>query len=184
MALEQEVKLPFASLEAARAAVQTAGGRLTVSRRLIDDEQLDTDDDRLRRAGTALRLRRDGAVALVAWKGPAQAGPVKTREEIETTVGDADVARALLAALGYRPRFRAQKYREELAIGDAVVTIDETPMGVFVEIEAAPDEIARVAALLGRAPGDYCLRSYASLWREWCAARGRPIGDMLFDSAP
>jgi adenylate cyclase class 2 len=181
--IEQEVKLSFESVEAARQAVQTAGGRLVVSRRLIEDQLFDTADGQLREKGTALRLRRDGIGAVLTWKGPSEAGPVKTREERETRVGDAAVLESILTALDYRPAFRAQKYREEYRLGDAAVTIDETPAGVFVEIEAAPEEIERVAALLERSPADYRLESYPALWRQWCDEHGRAAGDMIFDPA-
>jgi adenylate cyclase class 2 len=79
--------------------------------------------------------------------------------------------------------FRAQKYREEYDLGAALVTVDETPLGIYVEIEAAPDEIARITRLLGRSEADYCLESYPTLWRRWCVARGRPPGNMLFEEA-
>lgn len=183
MALEQEVKLAFANVEAARQAVSTAGGRLVVSRRLLDDRLFDTHDFTLKRAGQALRVRRDGDHAVLTWKGPTQPGNVKTREEIETVCSDADTIASILGAIGYAPCFRAQKYREEYAVADATVTIDEAPFGVFVEIESDPEGIADVAGRLGRGPSDYELASYATLWRHWCAQRQIPFGDMVFDRA-
>ncbi len=179
MAIEQEVKLQFADVETARQAIAAAGGRLTVARRLVDDRLFDTADDQLRRGGSALRLRDDGASSRLTWKGPVQAGPVKSREELETGIDDVDSVHAILRAIGYRQHFRAQKYREEYALGAALVTVDDTPAGVYVEIEALPDEIARVTTLLGRQPADYCLDSYPALWRRWCAARNRPASDMM-----
>ncbi|ODS56268.1 MAG: hypothetical protein ABS36_07655 [Acidobacteria bacterium SCN 69-37] len=183
MALEQEVKLSYATVEAARQAVHTAGGRLAVSRRLLDDRFFDTADMRLRREAQALRVRQDGGLAILTWKGPPQAGEVKTREEIETGCTDVHELVALLGALGYVPCFRAQKYREEYAIGTAVVTVDETPFAVFVEIEAPPAAIGEVAVGLGRTPADYEIASYVTLWRRWCAAHDRPFGDMVFAPA-
>jgi adenylate cyclase class 2 len=164
--------------------VRDAGGRLVVARRLIDDQLFDTNDGALRARGTALRLRRAGPDARLTWKGPTQPGEVKIREELETGVSDAAAMDATLHALGYEPSFRSQKYREEYVVGTASVTVDETPAGVFVEIEAAPEEIARVSSLLGRTRADYRLESYVGLWRDWCTAHGRPFGDMLFEPAP
>ena len=86
----------------------------------------------------------------------------------------------MLLALGFRVCFSSEKHREEYALGDAHVAVDDTPAGVFVEIEAVPDEIARVAMLLGRTPDDYRLESYPSLWRQWCEAHGHAPCDMLF----
>jgi adenylate cyclase class 2 len=179
--LEQEVKLEFATVEAARRSVELTGARLVVPRRLLEDRLFDTADQQLRRAGSALRIRHDGPRSRLTFKGAARPGPVKSREEIETTIGDADVAEALLRALGFRAWFRAQKYREEYALGAAVVTVDEAPIGVFVEIEAELPEIDRVAALLGKSRGDYRLESYPKLYTQWCHAKGITPSDMVFD---
>lgn len=181
MALEQEVKLAFASPEAARQAVQRAGGRLVRSRRLIDDRLFDDLEGTLAESGSALRLRLDGERAFVTWKGPAERGPVKSREELETQVHDGQTLFAMLNALGYQQRFRSQKYREDYDLLGAAVTVDETPFGCFVEVESTPALIATVSETLGRSPADYRLESYPTLWRRWCAANGRPPVDMLFE---
>jgi len=184
LALEHEVKLAFVSIEAARQAVTTAGGRLVVSPRLIADRLFDTPEGQLRDRGETLRLRRDGGGGLLTWKGALRGGPVKTREELETSVGRPDVLEAMLAALGFRVCFQSEKRREEYALGTAHVTIDDTPAGVFVEIEAPEDEIPRVAALLGRSATDYRLESYPALWRRWCEEHGQAPCDMLFAHLP
>lgn len=183
--LEQEVKLQFSDVASARAAVATAGGRLVVPRRLIDDQLFDTADARLANAGTTLRLRRDDDRAVVTVKGPVRPGPVKSREELETSIGDARIADVMFARLGFRPVFRAQKYREEYTVGSTHVMIDEAPVGVFIEVEGTPDEIRRVSGLLGRTSEDYRLESYMALWRRRCADRGLTTpSDMVFDAPP
>ena len=182
MPVEREIKLRFASPEAARLALTGLGARPLRDRRLQDDVILDSDDGRLQRAGCALRVRRDGDRAAITWKGPVQAGPMKTREEIETSLGDADDTRRILAALGFVPRFRYQKYREELSLEGLVAAIDETPVGTFVELEGEEAAIASVAARLGRGPTDYVLASYRSLFLEHRQARGGQGGDMIFDT--
>jgi adenylate cyclase class 2 len=181
--MEHEVKLAFPDPEAARQAVLAAGGRLVVSRRLLDDRLFDAVDGRLRRTGTALRVRRDGARGVLTWKGPVQPGPVKSREEIETPVDDAQALQRVIEALGYRRIFHGQKYREEYHIDGATMTVDETPMGVFVEIEGAPESIPSLTARLGRTPADYILESYPTLWRRWCESNGLGARDMAFEDA-
>lgn len=184
MALEQEIKLAYPNVEAARQAVHTAGGRLVVSSRLLDDRFFDTPDFRLRREGQALRIRQDRDLATLTWKGRPQPGTVKTREELEADCSNAEDLVALLGALGYVPCFRSQKYREEYAVGDAMVTVDETPFAVFIEVEAAPDVITDVVGRLGRSPEDYELSSYVTLWRRWCSAHDVRFGDMVFTPGP
>lgn len=178
--IEQEVKIPFDSVEAARRSIQSAGGRLVVSRRLLDDRLYDTPDAHLRRAGCALRIRRDGSDTILTFKGVPQPGPVKSREEIETTMGDPAAAEAILTAIGFRPCFHAEKYREDYDVDGVIVIIDDTPMGVFVEIEGTPDAIVRVATAIGRTAADFELASYPALYRRWCERTGRTPGDMVF----
>ena len=178
--IEHEVKLAFDTVEAARQAVTTAGGRLVVSRRLIDDQLFDTADRTLKQAGVTLRVRRADDLAYITFKGPVQAGPVKSREEIETTVGDPGVIEAIVLSLGFRPFFRAQKYREEYALDIAHLTVDEAPIGVYVEIEAPPNEIERVAIMLGRTRDDFHLDSYQRLYLLWCERQGVVPSDMVF----
>jgi adenylate cyclase, class 2 len=181
VALEQEVKLPFSDVEAAEQAVKSAGGRLLHARRLIDDRLFDDEQNWLRERGCALRLRQDGERAFITWKGPAASGAaVKSREELETEVKNAETVFAIVSNLRYSQRFRSQKYRTEYEIQNALVTVDETPIGVFVEIEGTPSLIATVAQALGRSSADYVLDSYPSLWRQWCERHHRPFGDMLF----
>ena len=106
---------------------------------------------------------------------------VKSREEIETTVADAEQAEAIVAGLGFHRWFSGEKYREEYDLASTSVAIDDTPIGVFVEIEGEPDSIAAAARLLGREPGDYRLESYVQLFAAWCKSTGADPGSMTFD---
>lgn len=184
--MEQEVKLAFATIEAARQAIQLAGGRLVVSRRLIDDQLYDRPTNPLQSARCTLRIRRDGPRGILAFKGPPLQGTVKIREEIETEVSSVVALEAIVAALGFSPFFRAQKWREEYglhAAGEvATIALDDTPMGVFVEIEADADIIGRVTMAMGRSPAEWTLESYQRLFTAWATARGLPTSAMRFDA--
>jgi len=180
--LEREVKLRFESAEAARAAVVATGATPVHGRRLQEDCLLDTAAEDLRRRRSALRVRMDGGRSILTFKGPVQPALVKVREELETIVGDGHLLLRVLEELGFHVWFRYQKYREEFAIDDCIVAVDETPVGVFVEIEGGDRGIAQMAQALGRGPADYLLESYRGLFVQHCEQRGVPATDMIFDA--
>ena len=175
--IEREIKLSFASVDEARTALVAAGAEAFAPRRLQDDLLYDTADQKLFRQRSVLRLRREDERALITFKGPVQPGITKAREEIETEAGSHDAAALLLERLGFAPWFRYQKYREEFRSGDAIAAIDETPAGVFVEIEGPEEAIVALAQRLGRTQADFILDSYRGIWVK---ARGADPGDMLF----
>ncbi len=179
--LEREVKLLFESADAARTAVLATGATPLHGRRLQEDCLLDTANDDLRRRRSALRVRQDGGRSLLTFKGPVQPAEVKVREELETVVGDGTLLMRILGELGFHPWFRYQKYREEFALDDCIIAIDETPVGVFVEIEGGERGIAIAAEALGRGPADYVLESYRGLFVQHCERHGIAPTDMLFD---
>lgn len=144
------------------------------------DTIVDTEDGALVGRGCALRVRDDGdATAVLTFKGPVAPGPLKVREEIETPAASPDRLLRILARLGYTPVFRYEKYREEFAVPGAVVAVDETPIGTFVEIEGEADAIHDCARRLGKSPDDYVTASYRSLFLG-AAGPERPAGDMVF----
>jgi adenylate cyclase class 2 len=149
---------------------------------LQEDCLLDTCEEDLHRRRSALRVRIEGGKSLLTFKGPVQPSNFKVREEIETIVGDGTLTLSILEALGFRVWFRYQKYREEFAIDDCIIAIDETPVGVFVEIEGGERGIANTARALGREPSDYLLDSYRGLFLLHCQQQGVSGADMLFDA--
>jgi adenylate cyclase class 2 len=130
-----------------------------------------------------LRLRQVGKHGVLTYKGPADAeGPHKSRQEVESKVETPDAVRFVLERLGYQPVFRYDKYRTEFERpGESgTATLDETPMGVYMELEGSPRWVDRCARRLGFSPTDYIKSSYGRLWAEHLAARGEEFGDMLF----
>ena len=180
--LEREIKLQFPSVEDARAAVAAIGCTPLLGRRLQEDALLDTEDELLRRRRCVLRVRVENGKSRVTFKGPVQPSVMKVREEQETIVGDGEVLLRVFEELGLHVWFRYEKYREEFSREDVTVAIDETPVGVFVEIEGAEHGIAAAAEALGRSPSDYIVDSYRSLFLQRREAFGLAGPDMLFDS--
>lgn len=173
---EAEVKLRLESPEAGRQALSRLGARLVTPRHLEDNQLYDDEAGRYAARGCVVRLRREPGAALLTFKGPKSVSEgIKSREELETRVGDADVAARILAGLGLLPRFRYQKYREGYRHGGLSIELDETPVGVFLELEGEPAEIHAAAATLGYRRDEYVTDSYVGLF-----FRAGGAGDMLF----
>src|SRR5688572_22074987 len=180
--VEREIKLQFGSVDEARAAVIAAGCTPLLGRRLQEDALLDTEDELLRRRRCVLRVRVENGKSRVTYKGPVQPSEMKVREELETLVGDGEVLLRVFAELGLHVWFRYEKYREEFSHEDVIVAIDETPVGVFVEIEGGEHGIAATTEALGRSSSEYIVDSYRSLFLRRREEFGLTGPDMLFDS--
>ena len=179
--IEREIKLRFDSADEARAAVLACGATPLLGRRLQEDALLDSDDEELRRRRCVLRVRMENGKSRLTFKGPVQPGAMKVREELETVVGDGEMLLRVLKELGLHVWFRYEKYREEFAHEDVIVAIDETPVGVFVEIEGSEQGIASTAEALGRTPSDYISDSYRGLFLRVRDEFGISGPDMVFD---
>ncbi len=176
MPVEYEVKLP-GEPELLRKQLGQLGAEPCSPRLLEDDLVLDTADRALVAAAQVLRLRRRGQEYLLTLKGPVSDDvSVKAREEWQTPVEDGVAMLAVLERLGYEVAIRYQKYRTLYMIGDVIASLDETPLGFFVELEGAPAKIERLAGEMGYEPGSFEVRSYLEIHRD----RGNR-GDMLFD---
>lgn len=174
--IETEIKLKVASPEAAHEALARIGARQTRARHIEDNLLFDFEGGVLRGRGQLLRLRETPSGAVLTFKGPYRVEDgIKSREEIEAGSAEGSALRAILNRLGFVPVFRYQKYREAFAWQGLEIVLDETPIGIFLEIEGDPAGIHAAATALGFGPSDYLTDSYAALYR---ASGG--TGDMLF----
>ena len=180
MPLEREIKLRFDSADEARAKILALGAAPLLGRRLQEDCLFDTDDEKLRRQRSTLRVRSEGGKSLLTYKGPAIPSLIKIRQEYETVVADGQALMAILQALGLSVCFRYEKYREEFTNDDVVIAVDETPVGVFVEIEGGENAIHETARALGFTPADYITDSYRFLFLQHRNANGIEGPDMVF----
>jgi adenylate cyclase class 2 len=181
----------------------------------------DTNDGQLAQQGQMLRLRverpagrarsagrppksakdRAARTGVLTFKGPENGAetnnpePYKVREEHELCISNPEEMSKIFEALGLRPCFRYEKFRTTFSLPGMArlkLTLDETPIGVFAELEGERGEIDRAAGMLGFARSDYINKSYGALFVEERALAGRASGeepksfsgitDMLFRS--
>ena len=182
MPVETEIKLRLTDAASARAMLDRHGYRQSDPRTLEIDQVYDRPDGELKRSGRLLRVRCAAGRWTLTYKGPCQPDRYKSREEIESDLSDGAAFVQILSALGYSPAFRYEKFRTKFTAGDqpGLVTLDETPIGSFLELEGAGDWIDRTAAALGFSPAEYVTASYAALYQQYRKEHAGVPEDMRF----
>jgi adenylate cyclase, class 2 len=174
--IETEVKLRLADPAPVRSALARLGAERKRERHFEDNVLFDDATGALRASSSLLRLRTTEAGGTLTFKGPRSVREgLKSRLELESAVAAPAMVCAILEALGFRARFRYQKFREVWTLLGQEVVVDETPIGTFLEIEGEAAGIHEVARALGFSPADYVSDSYVSLF-----VSGGGKGDMVF----
>ena len=171
--LEIEVKLKIVSPEKLRAQIKTLGFHERCHREFEDNWVLDFPERSLLRKRCLLRLRRFEGKSVLTFKGPrTKSAHFKIREELETEVSDGGTFHKILDRLGFVPVFRYQKYRSMFVKARSgrstavAISIDETPIGNYLEIEGTPETIRKIAEKLGYGPRSFILQSYLELYTQ------------------
>jgi adenylate cyclase class 2 len=179
---EIEIKLRAPNPSAAAELLTTHGFTLSKPRVFERNSVFDTPAQDLRASKRLLRVREAGGECKLTFKGEPEPGRYKSREELELDLGDASTFEQILARLGYQRSFAYEKYRTEFQDekADGVATLDETPIGTFLELEGPAAWIDETAARLGFAESDYITASYGTLYLDWCRERGVVPGNMVW----
>ncbi len=197
---EIEIKLRITDLREILGRLSKLGA-VPRGRVLEQNTLFDTRDSSFWRQGRLLRLRtqipapgngsRGGPrTTILTAKAPPFSGrlsspktiPYKERLESELAVGTRKQWTRVLGALGFRAGFRYEKYRTSFRLGALHLDLDETPVGVFLELEGAPSAIRRTARALGFAPKQHIRATYWDLYAADCRQLKRTPRNMVFNS--
>lgn len=161
----------------------------------------DTPQSHLRRRKMLLRLRIETSANHHAPANPAKERVILTskappqpqrnnrpsrykiraeREQV-ASISSRQYAKAL-TSLGFRPAFRYDKFRTTFRLQDLHLDLDETPAGVYLELEGTPKAIDRAAKALGFAKDQYLRATYWDLYVAACRRRGTKPKNMLFSA--
>jgi adenylate cyclase, class 2 len=201
---EIEVKLWMTSMANARKKIAKLGAKLV--RREVGGKDgrvhelnilFDTPDGGFARHGQLLRVRIESAGgsggkgarrAVLTYKGPGEPqkdSRFKIRDEREVVIADDAAMRGILEALGLRGWFRYEKYRTTFALPGSArwaaglhIDLDETPIGVYAELEGPPTAIERAAKELGFSRADYITKNYLLLHVENCRRQGQAVAQL------
>jgi adenylate cyclase class 2 len=180
MAQEIEVKFPLTDRGALTRRLEEIGAHRLYPETFEDNIVLDRRGE-LRTKGALLRVRKFGKYAIATYKGPmSMEGGIKKREEVQTGVESFELAIELLDALGFKPVFRYQKFREVWRVKDVEIVLDRTPIGEYFEIEGPIDVIRSVASDLGMNMDHAIRQSYADLYRLARRTRSDLPENMVF----
>jgi adenylate cyclase class 2 len=188
MAVEIEVKFSVSDPADLTRRLQSAGFNEKTPRTFERNILYDTPDRRLRAQTAILRIRKYGDRWVVTHKCLPQnndpAARHKSREETETAVHDGEAMGHIFSQLGYQPSFIYEKWRTEFADSTGHCVLDETPIGVYAELEGPPDWIDATGHKLGIDPSQFITLSYGRLFEQWREQTGSPARNLTFDEIP
>jgi len=181
--MEIEIKFRVQNLPVLAERLDELDAVLIQPRTREENLRFDTPDGRLQSAHQVLRLRQDSSARLT-FKGPSQnQDGVRSRQEIEFSVGEFEQAHAMLQALGYQVWVIYEKYRREFDLDGCHVALDELPYGNFIEIEG-PDA-AHIKQVAHRLALDWQASipvSYLALFEQIKAVLGLSFNHLTFDN--
>lgn len=174
-------------LPAFEARLHALGFHLDTPRTFESNTLYDTPDRSLLAGKQLLRIRQYGDTWLLTHKlqpteQTADDLRYKRRIETETTVSDGEALASIFASLGYLPAFRYEKFRAEWsdpAAGGHLV-LDETPIGVFAELEGEPKWIDATLLRLGVPAAACTTESYGKLFLAWKQRTGSDAENLTF----
>jgi len=185
-AVEIELKFTVDDLPALEQNLRALGFQLDTPRTFESNTLYDTAARTLRAQKQILRIRRYGSTWTLTHKAQppnSDDSHYKRRIETETTVADGEALAAVFASLGYEPVFRYEKFRAEWsdATGGHLV-LDETPIGIFAELEGDPAWIDATLAKLN-IPAERCTtESYGKLFLAWKTRTQSTAEHLTFDA--
>jgi adenylate cyclase class 2 len=207
---EIEIKLPVPDGRRLGLRLKKVRARIVVPRTYESNTLYDTPSRNLTRHGQLIRIRieypspnaRKAQLgrplrAVLTYKGPPDLRPAlpplhakpadkprfKIRQEIEVAVGNPEQMARILRSLGFHPVFRYEKFRTTYVlrgIPGVKVEFDETPVGLFLELEGNAAAIDQAAVRLGYSAADYLTLTYGDIYLADCRRRGRKPTGMLF----
>ncbi len=163
--IEKEIKLKIDSPAKVLKKITGSGFRLFKRKHFEDNFLFDFDNKRLLSSGCILRLRILKGKCVLTYKEPSSILSItKVRKEIETDVEDPSAIFLILEKLGLKVVFRYQKYRRIYKKGRLTLSVDETPVGNFIELEGSEEEIIAEAENLGYSLSDFIKDSYMEIF--------------------
>jgi adenylate cyclase, class 2 len=187
-AMETEVKIRVLDREALERKLPALGFTRVTARTLERNTLYDTPDRRLRNSRQILRIRQYGSKWVVTHKsvpsGLTEEGRHKNRVETETLIDDGPVLGKIFEALGFGTVFVYEKWRTEWADQQGHCVLDETPLGLYAELEGPSEWIDAIAQQLGITESEFITLSYGRIFESWRDRTGSKANNFTFEEIP
>ncbi len=186
VAVETEIKFRVEDVAGLAVRLTEAGFQLHTPRTFESNVLYDTPDRQMRARTEILRIREYGGTWTLTHKRLPDDRPGEDRHkhriETETRVADGEALAEVFRSLGLAPAFRYEKWRSEWSDGEGHCVVDETPIGVFAELEGTADWIDRTAARLGVPHSSYMTMSYGRLFEQWREEHHSSAENLTFEA--
>ncbi len=182
--IETEIKLHVPDLQAAEMRLIAAGAVLKAPRVFERNFRYDRADGSLSANAVVLRLRQDTRVRLTYKEDLPETekvnSGVSSRFEAEVEISDFEAMDTILRKLGYTPYMVYEKYRTTYKLHGAEVTLDELPVGRFIEVEGDESAIEQVIAAAGLENAPRMPSSYTAIFKRVWQQLGLRFVDVTF----
>jgi len=165
--VEIEVKIRVDDIKNISEKILELGAKLEKERFYEENTLYDFPSKTLYKKRQALRLRRMNKKSFLTFKGPPQKSrKFKIREEYETEVKNEKQVRKILKSLGFIPIFNYEKHRTVYRKKNLKISLDETSIGNFIELEGEREEIVKFANALGVSKKEFIKLDYIQLIKK------------------
>lgn len=134
-----------------------------------------------------IRNEDDGSISLTVKAKLKENSDFFKRIELETTIDDAEKVIDMMPFFGFPKKISWEKKRHSFLMNSDTDTyvcfsLDETPMGWFLEIEAEDAKIEEAIIRLELQEAKRINRAYLGLWEDYKKERGISSDDMMFNA--
>ena len=138
------------------------------------DIYFDSDFLKLKSQDKVLRLRKEGDIAYIAYKGPREKHDnLVVRDETEPTISSFEDGFLILKSLGFYDIVKIEKKRSFFSIDklpSLSVTLDEYPfIGLYIEIEGSESEVYKFLEEFGFNLSDVIKKNCTEIFLDYCS---------------
>ncbi len=184
--IETEIKFAVNDLAQLEARLAARGFHVVTARSFESNVLFDTAERTLRARRELVRIREYAGRTIVTHKrippSISEEDRHKHRIESETEVSDGAAFAQILLAVGMEPVFRYEKWRTEYFDGRGHCVIDETPIGIYAELEGESEWIDTIAESLDVPQDERMTLSYGRLFDQWREQTGATATDLTFEA--